>query len=547
VGVSVKNKNILPKSSTGDYKSEGAFRIDMEGQCTIENVAKLSKESETFAGNNTCIFGILCIAPSELGKLCLISLIVGIIIFVYTLSKSIKDALVIEMQTIGVWYMKIVVMPAVVLMVIPAIQSLYYYYDSVAIMKYTFSSFGFYFIIYGVFIFPNRSLIEPISYINLDRFDGSGFNKGGNVLNGLVVIAVRWTVSLHIVTTELWGTVVLSVIFMSFVNDICTIEQFTRFLPVITVFANAGCFASLFFTWWYIKLDSTLSLRLKIDIISVTFISFGALSFVIVPLISHLIRYCHDKPYAMDYTIDQKENKDELEGEKADTNSSIIEENTNMPVNEENTNMPVNEDNTNMPVNEENTNMPVNEENIGIWCFFKKMVVSRFSIAMCLSSAFYNIFLIIFKEYHQATMAAYAQENNADIIMHVLKEQWKKQFTIAVSVTFILLFPIHRLIETLGWLPMALITPIFSFVAVFIISMISFMITSKSKEFCIDILTPFGEKAYDLFPPLTTETEQWISMQFFCAFLVMKQGPYDMAKDIIGRRIDKKYRTKLKS
>jgi len=59
-------------------------------------------------------------------------------------------------------------------------------------------------------------------------------------VTGILLIIGNWTSALLYVFSEMWGTVVLSLLFWGFANDICTINEAKRFYTVVNLGANAS-------------------------------------------------------------------------------------------------------------------------------------------------------------------------------------------------------------------------------------------------------------------------------------------------------------------
>lgn len=55
-----------------------------------------------------------------------------------------------------------------------------------------------------------------------------------------------WTATLQFVSSEVWRTVVLSLLFLQLFNEICHEKQFKRFVPVVYCISNIGLLCSAF-------------------------------------------------------------------------------------------------------------------------------------------------------------------------------------------------------------------------------------------------------------------------------------------------------------
>merc|ERR1711953_1464341 len=55
-----------------------------------------------------------------------------------------------------------------------------------------------------------------------------------------------WTGTLHFIASEVWGTLILSLLFTQLFNEICPERQFKRFIPVVYLISNLGLLLSAF-------------------------------------------------------------------------------------------------------------------------------------------------------------------------------------------------------------------------------------------------------------------------------------------------------------
>ncbi|KAG0441705.1 ADP,ATP carrier protein 2 [Dictyocoela muelleri] len=468
-----------------------------ESELTIEELEILAEKNKTF-------FGAIRIAPCEKTKIGLISLIFGIIIFIYSLMREFKDAFMMDSQSIiAIYYMKMIIIPIVVFVVMAILHRLYFYYDNEIILKYTFLGFGIYFIFYGTLIFPFRKFLEPNAYYELDMFSDDQMKyKGGNLLLAIITIILRWTSTLHFIISELWGSTVLSILFMSFIIDICHIQQFSRFLPLLTILGNIGRVVSALFTFGYGKFTNRVEYKFTNYIISGFFIIFAILSFYMFYLIRHLIAK---------YPVNLRKEIKSIAKNDGDVKSNRDHEKT------------------------------------GLVGSLKIIIKSKFAAAMCFIVLTYSIILCMVEALQKASMQACATENNSDIISHVLSVQWLNQLLTALILIFLLLSPFQRLIEYSGWLSMAIIPPIVSLIAITTLTIVSFVNTCSADKCNFSFLISLSAKLRNLFPFLSVEWEQWIATITLILFKVLKYGPFDISKDIIGRRIDDTHRSRLKS
>lgn len=57
-------------------------------------------------------------------------------------------------------------------------------------------------------------------------------------LHGLIKVVENWTFSLFFCTAELWGSVVIAVLFWTLANDVCTVKEAKTVYPMMGISAN---------------------------------------------------------------------------------------------------------------------------------------------------------------------------------------------------------------------------------------------------------------------------------------------------------------------
>jgi len=96
------------------------------------------------------------------------------------------------------------------------------------------ATFGIFFSIFAGVIYPNRALLHPIAWAsNLQATLPVGF---GPILS----IIKYWTFGLFYVMAEMWGSVVVSLLFWGFANDVCSIPEGKRWYPLFGLLANVA-------------------------------------------------------------------------------------------------------------------------------------------------------------------------------------------------------------------------------------------------------------------------------------------------------------------
>ncbi|KAL6753427.1 ADP/ATP carrier protein [Haematococcus lacustris] len=87
---------------------------------------------------------------------------------------------------------------------------------------------------FAAFMYPLRDMLHPTAWCeNLLESAGARFA-------GPIAIIRNWTFCLFYVMAELWGSVVVSVLFWGFANQITTVEEASQFYPLFGLGANVA-------------------------------------------------------------------------------------------------------------------------------------------------------------------------------------------------------------------------------------------------------------------------------------------------------------------
>ena len=169
----------------------------------------------------------------EVKKLVPMLLMFFLICFNYSALRNMKDALVITasgaevIPFIKVW----AILPGAVLLtlIFTKLTNLYSQERVFYIMTSAFL------IVYGLFafvIYPYRELFHPVQSADyLQSILPAGFK-------GLIEMYRYWTFTAFYVICELWSTIILTVLFWGFVNEITRLAEARRFYSVLSIVSN---------------------------------------------------------------------------------------------------------------------------------------------------------------------------------------------------------------------------------------------------------------------------------------------------------------------
>lgn len=216
---------------------------------------------ETPKQQNGLIAGIKGLIPSrtERKKLLPLGLMFFFILFNYTILRDTKDVLVITAPGSGaeiIPFLKTYVnLPGAILFTIlyakmnntMSAQRVFY-----ACMVPFLAFFGS----FAAFIYPARDFLHPTALaLQLTQTLPKGFAP-------MIAIFQNWTYALFYTVAELWGSVVVSVLFWGFANEITTSKEAKKYYPLFGLGANVA----LIFSGQYVKYVSRFRESLPIGV-----------------------------------------------------------------------------------------------------------------------------------------------------------------------------------------------------------------------------------------------------------------------------------------
>jgi ATP:ADP antiporter, AAA family len=177
------------------------------------------------------------IRKSEYAKFLPMLVIYAFIVFNYSLLKTIKDALIVTAKNSGaatIPFIKLwAILPMALLstMIFTRLANKYSKEKVFTIMMIGFLTF---FALFAFVLYPNQEILHPNGLA--DKL-AAVLPKG---CMGLIAVFRNWTFTLFYVMSELWGTMIMSVLFWSFANEVTTVKEAGRFYSILAVGANIG-------------------------------------------------------------------------------------------------------------------------------------------------------------------------------------------------------------------------------------------------------------------------------------------------------------------
>ena len=177
----------------------------------------------------------------ELKKFLPLFIIYSLICFNYSILRAAKDALVITAPSSGAEALPFIKVWAILPMAIfftflfTKLSNRYNIEKVFYIMMGIFISFFFTF---AFILYPYQDLLHPHALADsLQKHLPLGFQ-------GFITIFRNWTFTLFYVMSELWGTMIMTVLFWGFANEITSVKDAKRFYAILGVGANIASICS---------------------------------------------------------------------------------------------------------------------------------------------------------------------------------------------------------------------------------------------------------------------------------------------------------------
>lgn len=110
-----------------------------------------------------------------------------------------------------------------------------------------------FFSLFAVLIYPNRAVLHPHAFVDmLSSFLPAGFSAP-------LAIIRNWSFAIFYVMAEMWGSVVASLLFWGFANEVTTVDEAKKYYPLFGLFANVALIFSGQYVRWVSNMRSTLA------------------------------------------------------------------------------------------------------------------------------------------------------------------------------------------------------------------------------------------------------------------------------------------------
>lgn len=438
-------------------------------------------------------------AKPEDKKLTYISLTFFMIVYIYSVTKDLKDAFVIGRQSAAsISVLKVFWVPPIATFASLLVQKMSVRMNTEAILKIFLYVYVVYFFSYGIFVpYFRDTVLEPGRMYASDLLADGRMDFRGVVSFAATIMTVTcWTGTLHFIASELWGTIILSLLFTQLFNEICWERQFKRFIPVVYMISNFGLLLSAFTSFSLNKLIEGISYHHKWKLFTGIYMILGILCVALLNSLNFLLYHILPIPICRD--LSQRERRNE-------------------------------------------------SRHVGFFEGLKMIFSTNVIFALCMMVLGYNIVMIMSESSYKSCLSEVAKEENKDLESSVLRNKFFEESITSIFVMSFFLLPTRNSISWIGWTKYALITPIFALITC--ISVLGFaLITTSLRQqnfsFLNNFISTFGGSELS---KKTIRIEQILGIICISILKVMKYAAFDIAREYFSKRIDILYRARFRS
>ncbi|CAM9820629.1 unnamed protein product [Ectocarpus fasciculatus] len=179
---------------------------------------------------------VFAIEKHELRKFLTMSVMMFAIIYVFTMTRDTKDALVVtNCGAEAIAFLKVyAVLPAAALFMI-GYNWLSNHVGSRALFHMTITPFFAFYALFAFVMYPMRGVLHH---------SAGAMGKDEHVFSHMINMGRFWMFSLYYVVSELWGSAGVPLLFWTCANEVTPMTQAKRFYPLFAILGNLGPIAS---------------------------------------------------------------------------------------------------------------------------------------------------------------------------------------------------------------------------------------------------------------------------------------------------------------
>jgi AAA family ATP:ADP antiporter len=180
---------------------------------------------------------VLGMKPKEAKKIVPLGIMLFCILFNYTILRNTKDVLVVTAPKSGaeiIPFLKTYVQLPGAIAFAAFYSTLSNRYQQGQIVTGVTTGFLVFYAIFAFVMFPNVHILHPNALC-----DSAAAILPASFAAPIAVVR-NWTFTLFYLMAELWGSVVLSLLFWGFANQITTVDEAKKYYPLFGLFANVA-------------------------------------------------------------------------------------------------------------------------------------------------------------------------------------------------------------------------------------------------------------------------------------------------------------------
>ena len=157
--------------------------------------------------------------------------------FNYSILRNLKDALIVTAEASGaevIPFIKVWIMLPAAIVTTMLFTYLSNHFSRRTVFHLILGAFLIYFALFAFVIYPLRDLSGSSAFADYL----SGYLPEG--ARGLISMFRNWSLTCFYVVCELWGSIVLTVLFWGFINEITRLSEATRFYAVLSIGSNTA-------------------------------------------------------------------------------------------------------------------------------------------------------------------------------------------------------------------------------------------------------------------------------------------------------------------
>lgn len=461
-----------------------------------ERVLPTEDEIEREAHNGPWIQRMLSIriARCEWKLWGLLAMIFGMAVYVYSVSRVLKDTFVISKQLpISINFLKLGVILPLSIVVTGFVQKLLCTHSMSKIFDIVLIGFAVIYLLIGTVLLPYAD-----EYLQLDTLwardifaDEKMGSKGLAFFHAIFLIFNEWTSSLVYVVAELYGSLVVQFMFLAFANDILTVRQCARFVPLFYIVSNLLLMLSGYTNNVYSRWAGRNPYTVAERVCNMFFVGSGILTFMM-------------------YLI-----KKYVEG-------SVLK--------------------TQLFIRTEGVKKKGRKQAANFSESIRLMAQSKFLVAIVFNALFYYISTNLIESSWKNSLKVAAEYKNVNKKTFVQSIMSWEQMLVGLLVVLVLMSPISNLIQTHGWLIVAIVPPLVTLVSSTVVFGSAFFNYPK-----------VGGKKNIIFSSLFKDWEPNFWLECYGGLVcvggmkIAKYAFYDISKEAISMHIDGMYRSKFKA